>query len=342
MARYFQRAAVFTDLHMGNKINNLQHNEDCIHFIKWFIDLAHQKNCDICLFLGDYFHNRNNINLVTLNYGLKGLEMLSESFSKTIMIPGNHDLFYRDRRTVSSIAWADNIPNIEILNEITLRDGVLFCPWLLKGEGHKVFENEAKYVFGHFELPNFYMNSMSKMPDSKEVDVHSEQFSKFDNVFTGHFHKRQHSGNIDYIGNAFPHNFGDANDDERGCMILEWDGDGQYFTWPEAPKYRNVNISQLINGNPSHFLSENSAVKMNLDIDISYTEANDLKDSLISEYKLREMSLVDMKSDLMVQSGNSDANVTFQSVDKVVENSIVNLDTEHFDKSLLLEIYQSL
>ena len=35
-------------------------------------------------------------------------------------------------------------------------------------------------------------------------------------------HMRQHKRNINYIGNAFPHNFADAGDDERGCMIIEW------------------------------------------------------------------------------------------------------------------------
>ena len=44
--------------------------------------------------------------------------LTSSPFDKIIMIPGNHDLFYRDQRTISSIAWAEHIPNIEIINEL--------------------------------------------------------------------------------------------------------------------------------------------------------------------------------------------------------------------------------
>ena len=48
-------------------------------------------------------------------------------------------------------------------------------------------------------------------------------------VFTGHFHKRQVKDNIIYTGNAFPHNFSDAWDDERGWMFLEWGKEPEFF-----------------------------------------------------------------------------------------------------------------
>ena len=36
----FKRAAIFTDLHLGEKSNSVVHNEDCVRYIDWFIDLA--------------------------------------------------------------------------------------------------------------------------------------------------------------------------------------------------------------------------------------------------------------------------------------------------------------
>src|SRR5271157_1822381 len=119
MKQLFKKAAIFTDLHLGLKTNSAMHNQDCMDYLQWFVETAQNNNCDVCIFLGDYFHNRNNTNLVTMNYGLQGLRILSEAFEKVIMIPGNHDLYFRDQRTVSSIAWAEHIPHIEILNNIT-------------------------------------------------------------------------------------------------------------------------------------------------------------------------------------------------------------------------------
>ena len=35
------------------------------------------------------------------------------------------------------------------------------------------------------------------------------------------FPKRQQQGKVHYIGNALPHNYADAWDDDRGMMILD-------------------------------------------------------------------------------------------------------------------------
>ena len=76
---------------------------------------------------------------------------------------------------------------------------------------------KSKYMFGHFELPNFYMNAMVMMPETGELQ--SKHFVHQDYVFSGHFHKRQTQGNVTYIGNSFPPNYADAWDDKRGMMI---------------------------------------------------------------------------------------------------------------------------
>ena len=47
---------------------------------------------------------------------------------------------------------------------------------------------------------------------------HGPSHASFKNVkkiFSGHFHKRQAADNVCYIGNTFPMDFGDLNDNER-------------------------------------------------------------------------------------------------------------------------------
>lgn len=36
----FDKAITFTDIHLGLKNNSKQHNEDCLNFIKFMIDVA--------------------------------------------------------------------------------------------------------------------------------------------------------------------------------------------------------------------------------------------------------------------------------------------------------------
>ena len=336
----FKKAAVFSDLHMGLKVNSQLHNQDCLEYLRWFIQEAQKNNCDICLFLGDYFHNRNNTNLVTMNFGLQGLRILSDAFKRVIMLPGNHDLFYKDQRSISSIAWAEHIPNIEIINNIETHDDVVFVPWLVGNESQQLFKKKGMYMFGHFELPRFLMNAMVEMPEIGEL--RAEQFEDYHHVYTGHFHLRQHRGNITYIGNAFPHNFGDAGDDNRGMMILPWGEEPTYISWPNAPKYRTLKISDLVT-DPAKLLPRQGYIKLFLDTNVTYEEATYLKENLMEEYELRELSLVTMKKDLHSDDAGNVGNIQFQSVDAIVQSQLINnVSSEYYDNTLLLEIYKGL
>ena len=193
-------------------------------------------------------------------------------------------------------------------------------------------------MFGHFELPLFFMNAMVQMPDTGELQaVH---FKQQDYVFSGHFHKRQNQGKVWYIGNAFPHNFADNFDDERGMMTLEWDGTPEFINWPNAPKYRVVKLSELIDQKDT-IVKDKMYFKVNLDIDISYEEANFIKETFMKEYDIREISLVQDKVNL---NGTIDdtADIKFKSVNQIVTQELVNVESEQFDKNTLLEIYNDL
>ena len=118
MSNLFKKAIAFTDIHFGNKSNAYTHNEDCVEFVQWVIKTAKEENCETCLFLGDWHHHRASINVATLNYSIKALTLLSESFDQVIFIHGNHDEYYRDKRDFNSIAWAEHLPNIRLVNDI--------------------------------------------------------------------------------------------------------------------------------------------------------------------------------------------------------------------------------
>jgi DNA repair exonuclease SbcCD nuclease subunit len=103
MDNLFKKAAVFTDVHFGLKSNSTLHNEDCLAFVKWATAKALEEGCETCLFLGDWHNNRASINILTLGYSLRALEHLNDNFQRVYFIPGNHDLYYRDRRDIQSV-----------------------------------------------------------------------------------------------------------------------------------------------------------------------------------------------------------------------------------------------
>jgi predicted phosphodiesterase len=334
----FKKAAVFTDIHFGLKSNSTIHNQDCLDFVEWFIQKAKQEGCETCLFLGDWNHHRASINIQTLQFGLRALEKLNDAFDKVYFIPGNHDLFYRDKRDISSVEWGKHLPNVVIVNDWLTVGEVTIAPWLVGDDHKRLAKMKGKYLFGHFEFPHFMMNAQIEMPDHGEVN--DECVTGFEQVFSGHFHKRQAKKNIWYMGNAFPHNYADAGDDARGMMILEWDQEPEFHSWPDQPTFRVYKLSDVLE-NPEGLLLPRSHVRVHLDIDISFEEASYIKETLIPQYQLREMALLPMKGESVSQD-NAQTEIKFESVDQIILQEITNIESEFYDTKTLLELYQNL
>jgi DNA repair exonuclease SbcCD nuclease subunit len=338
MSNLFKKAAVCTDIHWGLKSNSLQHNLDCDQFIDWFIAQAKAEGCETGMFLGDWHNHRASINLQTLQYSLRALEKLSKAFDRFYFIPGNHDLYYRDRRDIHGVEWAKHIPNIHIVNDWFTDGNVTIAPWMVGDDYKRVQKISSQYVFGHFELPHFKMNAMVEMPDHGEIRV--DDFQGIGEVFSGHFHLRQNKKNVNYIGNCFPHNFADAGDDARGMMVLEWGSAPKYHAWDNQPRYRVFNLSEVID-NADQLLKAKMHVRVQLDIEISYEEANFIKENFVQKYNLREMALLPNKNSAL-EDNVMQGEVKFESVDQIVVDQITKIDSAFYDPKLLLQIYQSL
>ena len=292
MANLFERAACFTDIHYGLKQNSRQHLQDCQNYVDWFIAEAKARDCETCIFLGDWHHHRASVNVATMNASIRDLKLLNESFEKVYFILGNHDLYYRDKRELNSIEYARDLSNFVMIDEHFLQDDVAIIPWLVGKEYKDVAKIKCKYMFGHFELPYFKMNAMVEMPDHDGIKA--DMLGNPEYVFSGHFHKRQYKNNIHYMGNSFPHNYADVGDDERGAMFLEWGGEPQYVNWLEGPKYRVFTLKQLLDDH-QNLLDEYTYARVKLDISISYEEANFIREKMAEQYNVRELQLIPIK-----------------------------------------------
>lgn len=338
MTNLFKKAACFTDIHFGLKSNSRTHNEDCMEFVDWFIATAKEKGAETCIFLGDWHHNRSTTDVSTMNYTVNALEKLNAAFDKVHIITGNHDQYYKDKRDLHSLEYGRLFKNINMVNGAFTEGNVTILPWLVGDEWKHMEKIKSKYIFGHFELPLFYMNAMVQMPDHNELQP--SHFKHQDYVFSGHFHKRQSKDKIHYIGNAFPHNYADAWDDARGMMLLEWDKVPEYIDWPNCPKYRTIKLSRLIDEKDA-IISDKMYLRVTLDIDITFEEANFIKETFMKEHDIRELSLITEKENL---EGIIDeaTDVKFESVDQIVAEQIVALETGTYNTNTLLTIYNGL
>ncbi len=332
----FQTAACFTDIHYGLKSNSHTHLADCHRYTDWFITEAKARGAETCIFLGDWSHQRASVNIATMNASIKDLKKLNDNFDKVYFITGNHDLYYRDKRELNSVEYARDLPNFVMVDEWFIEGDVAIIPWLVQDEWRKIKNIKAKYMFGHLELPYFKMNAMVSMPD--HGGLQSEHLTGPEYVFSGHFHKRQYKNNIHYIGNAFPHNYADAGDWERGAMFLEWGKEPEYVNWEDCPKYKTLTLSELL-ADHANLLDEYTYARVKLDIDISYEEANFIREQFGEQYNVREIALLPIKDN---QEEFEGGDIQFESVNQIVLSQLDTIESTSIKKDKLIDIYNGL
>jgi len=81
-------------------------------------------------------------------------------------------------------------------------------------------------------------------------------------------------------------------------------------------------------------------LRVTLDLPISYEEAQFIKETFIQTHDCREITLIPQKQ---VEEITSDIDIKdFKSVDEIVSKEISAIDSEQFNKKLLLDIYNEL
>ena len=140
---------------------------------------------------------------------------------------------------------------------------------------------------------------------------------------------------------AFPHNYADAWDDDRGMMILDRENDKEpvYLNWTDCPKYRTVGLKKLLE-DTDNIIKPNMYLRVTIDVPISFEEATFIKETFVTQYKCREIALIPQKQ---MEEISTDIDIQhFESVDQIVSGEISAIESENFNKKMLLDIYNEL
>jgi len=324
-----KKTASFTDIHWGAKNNSEQHNNDCMLFINWFCDkVRSDPTIDSIIFLGDWFEQRTHVNISTMNWSYHGAKKLNELGLPVYFIIGNHDLYHRHTRDITSTVNYREFNNFTVIDHpIVVKElgaGVLLCPYLFAHE----YPSLDQYLtlptwWGHFEFKGFVVTGQNQV---MHHGPSSDDFAGPTRIFSGHFHKRQSNQNIVYIGNAVPSSFGDANDYARGMMVYNHTSDQiTFIDWEDCPKYTKVTLSELVNNIGSVKIYPQSRVRCYIDVSIEHDELSTLRKQLIDQYDLREFS---MEESMELQ----------QSIETADIQEIEDLTEEEFNQATLDEL----
>lgn len=342
-----RKAALFTDIHFGRKNNSEQHNQDCLDYLNWFCDnVRADPEIDCVFFLGDWHQHRSSINGLTLKYSTTGAKLLNELGLPVYMIVGNHDLYNRNNRDVYTTTIFNEHENIIMVFDkpvvLEANNAVIF-PFLFEHEYHTVLPQYGNYdvIFGHFEFQGFVVTG-----DYKTLDHGPDHttLSKPKRIFTGHFHKRQTKDNVHYIGNAFPADYSDANDGERGMATYDFDkNELEFMDWSACPMYVKCNLSEVFQ-NPKKYLIKGARVKCLVDVELNFEESNALKEQFMKKYKLREVSLEE-SSELMDALEDTDISLEgmeLETTENIIKEMLRQIKSEKINNDKLVKIYEGL
>jgi DNA repair exonuclease SbcCD nuclease subunit len=233
------KVAIITDQHFGAR-------NDSLHFIEFyekfysgtFFPKLLKEKIDTVLILGDTFDRRKYVNFYSLQRAKQMFfDKLSEHKIAVHMLVGNHDTYYKNTNDVNSpdllLEDYDNIKTISSPTTLNLGgQDILMMPWICVENYDEsmrmIKESTAPICMGHFEIQGFQMYRGAPSHDGLDMSV----FSKFDVVFSGHYHHKSKKGNIHYLGNPYELTWQDY-DDDRGFHIF--DTKSQKLTFVKNP-----------------------------------------------------------------------------------------------------------
>jgi hypothetical protein len=183
----------------------LDHQETFFRDI--FFPYLDEHNIKHVMDLGDTFDRRKYINYVTLKrvkeFFFNQLQTRGIEYHAVV---GNHSVYFTNTNEVNSMSLLlQEYDNFHIYEhepkELTFGSTrFMMVPWITKDNrevcADAITNTSAQILLGHFEIEGFEMMKGTVCDHGMNKDF----FSKFEAVYSGHFHHPSEYGNIKYLG----------------------------------------------------------------------------------------------------------------------------------------------
>jgi len=321
---HVHRTFLISDTHLGVRANS---TEWLTYIKKWFYEdfiptiKANWKPGDILIHCGDFFDNRQSINLLVLSEAIALFEELSKLFPDGIYIlAGNHDVMKKTSNDITSLDSLKYIPNVHIIKEPILikfkSAKALLMPWRTNSIEEQMciesFTDEnLDYIFCHTNITSLHLDKNREVEEG--LDLTSNKFKR---VYSGHIHWAQKRGNIRMLGCPYQLTRSDAGN-PKGCYLLDFTTDEEMFFenrtsarfiklyLDKITDYSIEHLTSLCQGNfvdlyvPSEYLIKYQITKLidilstsSIKLDIIPFEPDDILDSTELNESIEHFSLI--------------------------------------------------
>lgn len=340
------KLALCGDLHLGASKDSdwiQQYQKD---FFEFMVSECEKRGVKELIQTGDWFDVRRGITATTMNFNRDVVVPTLSYFDHVHVDVGNHDMQLKDRITPNSVTeLLGGLDGFTVYDKPSTVDfdgrHIDIIPWICRGNSDEINEfigsTDSKIAVGHFELAGF------KYTGGISTGLSPDFLSKYDKVWSGHYHNQSEGQNVRYLGTPYTLTLGDANE-SRGFFIYDTELDD--LTYIENPVcnhikvYFNADTFLLtdLNAYTNKFVkfvcekrsSSNSAIDFDKALDELYKVAYDVE-------KLDEIDL-----DVNELDDNSDDELDVKDTDYYIHVAVDALDESDFVKARINEIYDSL
>jgi len=331
---------LITDQHFGVRNDN-QHfinhykkfyNEIVVPFIK-------ASNIKNVIALGDTFDKRRSINFMSLNEAKEmWFNPLEEMGVRMHMLTGNHDIYYKNTLRINAprelLGEYGNIIIHDSPSTVRFDDcDILLLPWICDGNRdeslREIQTSSARVCMGHLELNGFEAHPGHVMENGMDKNI----FSKFDRVFSGHYHMKSKKDNITYLGNPYQLYWNDYGC-KRGFHVFDTNTLKTTFyrnpfdTFHKIYYNDGMNVPDDIKGTFVKLIVEDKGDYANFDYNVKL---------------LQDMGLGDLKiiEDLSVELDGKDSVLETEDTMTLLDNYIDEIDLK-VNKSNIKNVMRSL
>lgn len=255
----FDRYILISDIHLGVRNDSLEWLENIEnYFNNFFIPTVKEelKYGNVAIIIaGDIFDNRQHLDINTLNVAQDIFDNIL-AIDKSIMIYsiiGNHDLYRKKTRTVTSLK-ALRSDRFVIINELS--EGItknnekfLFIPWVgnSKQETEILREHsDYNYVIMHSDISGGVYDNGRQIINGANISVSSAK-----RVYSGHIHKAQINKNLTYIGSPYHLSRSDINN-KKHLIVLYYSEDNtilqeKFILNTYSPRFIRLRLEEILN-----------------------------------------------------------------------------------------------
>lgn len=269
------RAVIFSDLHghlwsefgqpqrwAGQLLNGRL--VDALRVLKAIRQYCEVEGISLVFFLGDLFHRKRLIDVITFNAIADGMRRLASVVDALYILPGNHDLVTRSAGVFSeqhALRALDVYPRIHVIDEPTVIDTGVASMGMVPYSSERdttlygvesVLEGGADALLLHVGIDGATTGAVEFRPrEPLELgDLPSDT-----PTYSGHYHTPQKVGHVVYVGSPMELVRGEPHMDHRGFLEVYLDRPADYDRVPiETPRFKTLGSKSGAAAARGHFV----------------------------------------------------------------------------------------